>query len=214
MERQFVLLILVAGLGCEPKSSGARPAHEKVTVPAVLARSDTCAPVTENAIDARIQPRDLAGEYLLTLVGQTPVQIVWHRRLWLWPTSMQDLSSRTGTTPQPNDTAIHPLYGLSMVDSGPITAERLQRLRRAMDPIYPEVLVEAQQIRSIVSTELGRMVLLINGAGRRDGVYAEDGGGTGMSLKQLDSRGFRGEFEPWGGQVDEKGYYCAERIAN
>jgi hypothetical protein len=214
MERQFILLILVAGLGCEPKPSEARAAPEKVTVPAGLARSDTCMPVSQNAIDARIKPRDLAGEYLLTLAGQTPVQIVWHRRLWLWPTSMQDRSSRTGTTPQPNDTAIHPLYGLSMVDSGPITAERLHRLLRAMDPIYPEVLVEAQQIGSTVSKELGRMILLINGAGRRDGVHIEDGGGTGMSLKQLDSRGFRGEFEPWGGQVDEKGYYCAERIAN
>ena len=214
MERQFVLLILLAALGCEAKSSEARAAHEEVRIPAVLARSETCAPVTQNAIDARIQPRDLAGEYLLTLVGQTPIQIVWHRRLWLWPTSMHDVSSRTGTTPQPNDTAIHPLYGLSMVDSGPITAEQLQRLRGAIDPIYPEVLAEAQQIGRTVSTELGRMILLTNGAGRRDGVYTEDGGGTGMSFKQVDSRGFRGEFEPWGGQVDEKGYYCAERIAN
>jgi hypothetical protein len=213
IEPQFVLLILVAGLGCEPNSSATHVAHEGVAVPTVLTRRDTCAPVTRTAIDPGVRPRDLAGEYLLTLVGQTPVQIVWHRRLWLWPTSMKDVSPRTRATPQPNDTVIHPLYGVSIIDSGPVSPERSQQLRRAVDPIYPAVLVEAQQIGSTVSTELGRTILLL-GPGRRDGVHLEDGGGTGMYLKQLDWRGFRGDFEPWGGQVDEQGYYCAERIAH
>jgi hypothetical protein len=81
-----------------------------------------------------------------------------------------------------------------------------------MDPIYPEILLSAQQIGSTVSSDVGRMTLLTNGAGRRDGVYINDGGGTGMSLKRVDSQGFRGDFEPWGEQVDEKGYYCAERV--
>jgi hypothetical protein len=86
-------------------------------------------------------------------------------------------------------------------------------LRAAIDPIYPPVLLIASLSKSPNVPARDWTVLFSGTVGNRhDGVMPRDGAGLGMFVRQADSAGFRGWFEPWGIVVDDKGHFCARRV--
>jgi len=163
-----------------------------------------CQPPAKSNLKAPWNPGMLAGEYRVVWVSDTGSRRrTEHLRLFLWRTSMRDVSTRTHKYPPQNDTLTHPLYGDIVPDSGVFTKERVRALKDAIDPIYPPVLVESAR---------GTTVLLVGTVGNaRDGLIGLDGAGIGMWVKEIGQTGFKGTFEPWGIVVEDKGHYCAIR---
>lgn len=124
---------------------------------------------------------------------------------------MGDISSSTHGAPAAGDTALHPLYGLMVPDSGTFTKTWIDKLKARVDRIYPPVLMLAQT--STQSPVRYWTALLIGTVGnRRDGVGVLDGAGIGMWIRDANTSGFTGTFEPWGIAIDDKGHYCAQRV--
>jgi hypothetical protein len=174
-----------------------------------------CLAVTESLLTVDWNPRSLAGQFHVEWVSDTGST---HRtqklRLFLWPTSMSDSSVRRRKSPAPGDTAMHPLYGVMVPDSGSFTSARIAQLRAGVDPIYPPVLLLAMLIKNPPMPDRYWTALLIGTVGnRRDGVMWTDGAGLGMWVRESDPNGFRGTFQPWGIVSDDKGHYCAERVS-
>ena len=161
-------------------------------------------------------PRSMAGEYRVHWIVDTSGYATrtpgaYRLRLFLWATSMNDSSPRTGGRPTPNDTVRHPLYGLMVVDSGEFDRKRIQRLRSSIDPIYPPVLLRAGPMPLLRIGPAG--ILLVETVGnRRDGVRSLDGTGMAMRVIQANSNGFRGTFDRWGIARTDKGHFCAFRV--
>ncbi|MGH7602862.1 MAG: hypothetical protein ACRENK_02570 [Gemmatimonadaceae bacterium] len=163
-------------------------------------------------------PRAMAGEYRVQWIVDTTgyprraVSRAEHFRLFLWPTSMRDSSSRQHIGPAPNDTVRHPLYGVMVLDSGEFDTERIRQLRAGVDPIYPPVLLLAGPMRSVGVGRAG--VLLWETVGnRRDGVISLDGTGMGMWVMQASANAFAGRFDRWGIALTDSGHFCASRLS-
>ena len=179
--------------------------------------SSVCPTATEPSVEAGWEPRAMAGEYRVQWIVDSSVYrsrispSTEHLRLFLWPTSMNDSSPRAHVRPVPNDTLVHPLYGVIVLDSGEFDRNRIQRLRSNIDPIYPPVLLLAGPMHSIGVGAAG--VLLLETVGnRRDGVLGLDGTGMGMWVTQANANGFRGSFDRWGIALTDKGHFCAFRF--
>jgi len=185
--------------------------------PADVPESSECPAVAEPSVEAGWEPRAMAGEYRVQWIVDTsgypprPSQRTEHLQLFLWPTSMKDSSRRAHLGPVPNDTVVHPLYGLMVPDTGEFDRDRIQQLRSNIDPIYPPVLLRAGPIQSLSVGAAG--VLLLETVGnRRDGVLSLDGTGMGMWVTQANANGFRGSFDRWGVVLTDKGHFCAFRF--
>ena len=176
--------------------------------------SSVCPTATEPSVKADWEPRAMAGEYRVQWIvdssGDPPrtSPSTEHLRLFLWPTSMNDSSPRAHLGPVPNDTVVHPLYGLIVLDSGEFDRNRIQQLRSNIDPIYPPVLLLAGPMHSI-GVGAGGVLLLETIGNRRDGVRSLDGTGMGMWVTQANANGFRGRFDRWGIALTDKGHFCA-----
>jgi len=182
---------------------------------AVAASPQSCAGVEEPALSREWDPRSMAGQHRIQWVSDTGMQMrTSSLRLFLWKTSMRDSSPSTHIHPAVGDTVLHPLYGVLVPDTGSFPRARVERLRAAIDPIFPPVLLLARVSTSPKVPVRDWTVLLVGTVGnRRDDVVVLDGAGLGMWVRQADSNQFRGFFEPWGIVVDDKGHYCAQRIA-
>ncbi len=196
------VLIWVAGLGC--RSASPAPV---TTVP--------CPVVTESLLTPDWNPRSLAGQFRIEWVSDTGSTHRTQRlRLFLWPTSMSDSSIRRHKSPAPGDTAMHPLYGVMVRDTGSFSSARISQLRAGVDPIYPPILLIAMVSKNPPMPVRYWTALLIGTVGnRRDGVMVTDGGGLGMWVRVADANGFRGTFRPFGIASDDNGHYCAQRIS-
>jgi hypothetical protein len=175
-----------------------------------------CPRVEESEIKADWDPSTLAGEYRVEWISDTGATHRTERfRLFLWRTSMRDSSARRHKVPTPGDTAIHPLFGVLVRDSGTFSTRRIEQLRSAIDPIYPPALLYARVSTNPQMPVREWTVLLLHTVGnRRDGVMVLDGSGIGMWVRQADADGFSGEFVPWGIVVEDEGHYCARRVSS
>ena len=183
---------------------------------AATALAQRCAAIKKSGLSRDWDPTGMAGEYRVQWVSDTGTQPrTSTRHLFLWKTSMLDSSPRTHTHPAPGDTALHPLYGVILPDTGRFTRSRIDQLRAAIDPIYPPVLLLAPLSRDSEVPAREWTILLLGTVGnRRDDVVVLDGAGLGMWVRQADSGGFRGFFKPWGIVVDDRGHFCARRMPN
>jgi len=161
-----------------------------------------------------INARSLAGEY----------QIEWHpirragqrsvRRegLWLWRTSTSDSSlQRGGIKPAPGDTIRYALFGARFPDNsnGPTS----DALRRATDPIFPPVLLEAGWAPDTSRTTSPPLVLLFETiANRQPDVISLDGVGVGVIIEHVGTAGFSGSYDRWGIALTDSGFFCARRV--
>jgi hypothetical protein len=158
----------------------------------------------------------------LTLAGQFRVEWIVEAgtksrtdslRLFLWRTSMHDSSTRQHKSPAPADTVTHPLYGVMVRDSGDFSSERIEHLRREIDPVYPPVLMSAPVGNVEQPGARFWTVLQIDASdNRRDGVIVTDGVGIGAYVREANETEFRGTFGPWGIAETEHGHYCARRV--
>ena len=182
--------------------------------PAPVARVP-CPTVTESLLTANWNPRSLAGQFRVEWVSDTGSTPRTQRlRLFLWPTSMSDSSIRRHKSPTPGDTAIHPLYGVMVPDTGLFSPARIAQLRSGVDPIYPPVLLITMVSKNPRMPARYWTVLVIGTvANRRDGVMLTDGAGLGMWVRDSEPSGFRGTFSPFGIGSDDKGHYCAQRVS-
>ena len=178
--------------------------------------AQVCESTAKSTIAADWDPLTMAGEYRVQWISTSGQRRESARLLLiLWKTSMRDSSPKEHKRPAVSDTVTHPLYGVMVRDSGKFTPARIDRMHSAVDPIYPPVLLDAPISKTTRQRMRNWIVLLLDTVGnRRDDVMGEDGGGTGMFVKQIDLDGFKGTFEPWGIIVGEKGYYCARRVRN
>jgi len=128
---------------------------------------------------------------------------------------MNDSSVARHVKPAHADTALHPLFGVMLPDTGHFSKGTIANLRASVDPIYPAVLLIALDIKDTPVPERFWTALLIGTVGnRRDGVMWTDGAGIGMWVREADATGFRGMFDPWGIGFDDRGHYCAQRVSS
>jgi hypothetical protein len=175
-----------------------------------------CEAVKDSRLTAAWKPRSLAGEYRVEWMSDTlSPRRIERFRLFLWLTSMNDSSVERHIKPARADTAVHPLFGVMLPDTGHFSRASIAKLRAGVDPIYPPVLLIAMDIKNPPMPERYWTALLIGTVGnRRDGVMWTDGAGLGMWVREADATGFRGTFDPWGIVTDDKGHYCAQRISH
>ena len=126
---------------------------------------------------------------------------------------MLDSSAQRHIAAAPGDTAIHPLYGVIVPDTGTFTRARVERLRSGIDQIYPPVLLLARLSPDArIPPREWTVLLLDTVANRRDNVTILDGAGLGMWIREATPNGFRGDFGPWGIVQEDRGHYCAQRV--
>jgi hypothetical protein len=179
-----------------------------------LAVASDCPVVAKPQLTDEWDPRSLAGEYRVEWFSDTSnVRKTKRLRLFLWPTSMLDSSVKTGKRPGESDTVSHPLFGILVRDIGHFSASRIRQLRQSIDPIFPPVLFLSDRFSRVPDpTHYWNALLLGTISNRRDSMGGFDGAGIGMWVRQVTTGGFRGTFEPWGIVMDDRGYYCAERV--
>lgn len=107
---------------------------------------------------------------------------------------------------------MHPLYGLMVSDSGTFTKDRIEKLQAEVDRIYPSVLLLARTSNDPKAPRYWTALLLGTEGNRRDGVAVLDGAGIAMWVRDANTSGFTGTFEPWGIAIEDKGHYCAQRL--
>jgi hypothetical protein len=199
--RVWMTPLLVSLAAFEPRFVSAQPVG-------------ACPIVKNSRLTADWNPRSLSGEYRVQWISDTLTpRRIERLRLFLWPTSMSDSSVSKHRGPAPADTALHPLYGIMVEDTGTFSPARIADLRARVDPIYPPVLLIALVTKNPPMPERLWTALLIGTVGnRRDGVMPTDGAGLGMWIREADANGFRGTFDPWGIVDDDKGHYCAQRV--
>jgi hypothetical protein len=178
--------------------------------------AQACDSTAKSTIAPDWDPLTMTGEYRVQWISTSGQHRESARlRLFLWKASRRDSSPNEHKRPAVGDTVTHPLYGVMVRDSGNFTPARIELLHSGVDPIYPPVLLDAPISKTTGQRMRNWIALLLHTVGnRRDDVMGEDGGGTGMIVKQIDADGFKGTFEPWGIVVGDKGYYCARRVRN
>jgi hypothetical protein len=195
-----------------PNSSSSGPHAEVLRQRVSVAQP--CSVADSSRLKRDWDPLTLAGQFRVEWIVEAGTKSRTDSlRLFLWKTSMRDSSIRQRKSPAPGDTLAHPLYGVMVRDSGEFNGERIEQLRRAIDPVYPPVLLTARIGNHDQSGDRFWTVLEIDTSdNRRDGVIVTDGVGIGAYVREANQREFRGTFGPWGIVETDRGHYCARRV--
>jgi hypothetical protein len=176
------------------------------------------APPADTKLPAAAEHVGLAGRYELTIVSQGP-QLAGRRVvgvLWLWRGSAADSSLQSGKRVAPEDTVSHPYFGATNLNLRDLTATPPAdeaSTRAAIDPVYPQVLMEVRGWPPGIYTTWKELTLWIESiANRRDGTLGLDGAGFVLDAVRLRADGFDGRWGPAGIIGSDTGYFCATRI--
>jgi hypothetical protein len=143
-----------------------------------------------------------AGKYRLTLVATDGKKkgAYTNGDLLLIPTSHDDVSLKTGLHALTDeDLSCFPLYGSVNINLKAVDAHAY--ISGAMDPIYPDVLVQA----------IGSPAVLIGTPqNRRDREIIMGEGGIVLEVSEITNNDFSGRWSCWG---RGSGYFCAVFIS-
>ena len=153
----------------------------------------------------------IAGEYRLTLVGDSGVQPrrVVAGRLWLEPYEA-DLRLLTGPGGSPDSSSVYVAFGATNVDLAAVGAIEVGSTM-SRDPARPGVVVLERHTTSATSPVTHITLRLGSDANQRDRLRF-DGGYTALYVREISSDLLAGDWSSGAGRLQTGGHFCATRV--